>query len=232
MAVAVQARRLASPALRTLARRRLAELGAVLLAAAAVALLVAVASYHAADPSLDTATARPVANVGGLPGAIAADLLLQGFGAAGLLPGLALLAWAWRIGSHRGLHAFPLRLAALLAALPVAGAVLAAVPGRDGQLLTWPAGAGLGGAIGRLVGEEALAAGHDLLGPFGPPLVLTLGAVLAVLLAVLALGLSRNEWRAAGLAAPHGRSRPSRRRTVRAAVGARGIDRRGVARSA
>jgi len=200
MPVAVQGRRIASPALRTLVRRRLAELFGLVLAVAAMALLVAVASYHAADPSLDTATTHPVGNLGGVPGAITADLLLQGFGVAGLLPGAALLAWGWRIGSHRGLHSFPLRLAALLAALPVAGGVLAVIPGRHG-MLTWPAGAGLGGAAGRLVAEDALAAGHDLIGPFGAPLVLSLGGVLAVVLAVLALGLSRSEWRAAGLAA-------------------------------
>ena len=201
MAVAVQSRRIASPALRMLVRRRLAEFGGLVLAVVALALLVAVGSYSAADPSLNTATSRPVGNLGGWPGAVTADLLLQGFGLAGLLPGIVLLAWAWRIGSHRGLHSFPLRLAALLAALPVTGGVLAAIPSRHGGALAWPVGAGLGGAAGRLVADDALAAGRDLLGRFGAPLVLTLGVLLAVTLSVLALGLSRGEWRAAGLAA-------------------------------
>ena len=78
MAVAAEARRLASPALHTLARRRVAELGALALALAALALLVALVSYHPGDPSLDTASAGPVANLAGRPGAVAADLLLQG----------------------------------------------------------------------------------------------------------------------------------------------------------
>jgi S-DNA-T family DNA segregation ATPase FtsK/SpoIIIE len=201
MAAAAEARRLASPALRTLARRRFAELGAIGLAVVAAALLVAIASYHSTDPSLDTATAGPVENLAGRPGAVAADVLLQGFGLAGLLPGLALLAWAWRIGSHRGLTSLPLRLAALLAALPATGAVLAAIPDWHGRPLVWPAGAGLGGAAGRLVGAAALAAGHDLLGPFGATLVAALGAALSAALVVLALGLSRGEWQAAGRAA-------------------------------
>jgi S-DNA-T family DNA segregation ATPase FtsK/SpoIIIE len=201
MAVAIQDRRIASPALRTLLRRRLAELGGLLLAVAAVALLVALGSYHPGDPSFDTATALVPRNLAGLPGAAAADLLLQGFGLAGLLPGAALLAWAWRIGSHRGLVAFPLRLAALLAALPVLGAVLSPIPGMHGEPVQWPAGSGLGGAAGRLVAGDALDAARDLLGPAGQPLVLALGVALAAALIVLALGLSRSEWRAAGIAA-------------------------------
>jgi DNA segregation ATPase FtsK/SpoIIIE, S-DNA-T family len=204
MAATAQARRIASPALRTLMQRRLAELGALALAAAAVTLLVALATYNAGDPSLDTATAQPTMNLMGPPGAAAADALLQGFGIAGALPGLALLAWAWRIGSHRGLRSLPLRLAALLGALPVLGAVLAMIPDLHGAQPLWPAGAGPGGAAGRLLGEQALAMGQDVLGPFGGAVVGTLGALLAATLSVLALGLSRGEWRAAGLAVRRG----------------------------
>src|SRR5579885_2836892 len=105
MAAAVQARRLASPALRSLIGRRLAELCGITLALAGLALLVALASYDARDPSLNTATARGASNLAGPMGAVLADLLLQGFGLAATLPGLAMLAWAWRIGSRRGLGA-------------------------------------------------------------------------------------------------------------------------------
>ncbi len=201
MAVVAEARRLASPALHTLARRRFAELGALGMGMAAAALLVALLSYHSGDPSLDTAAAGPVANLAGRPGAVTADLLLQAFGIAGALPGLALLAWAWRIGSHRGLSSLTLRLAALIAALPATGAVLAAIPDWHGRPLGWPAGAGLGGAAGRLVGAAAIEAGRGLLGPLGETLVVLAGTALAGSLVVLALGLSRSEWRAAGLAA-------------------------------
>jgi S-DNA-T family DNA segregation ATPase FtsK/SpoIIIE len=201
MAAAAEARRLASPALRSLAQRRLAEFGAMVLAAAAVGLLLALATYRAADPSPDTATAGAIANLAGRVGATVADVLLQGFGLAGVLPGLALLAWAWRIGSHRGLTVPPLRLAALLAALPIVGAVLATVPNLNGVPPAWPAGTGLGGAAGKLAGGAALQAGRDLLGPFGGALVTAAGAALALSLAVLALGLSRGEWRAVAVAA-------------------------------
>ncbi len=201
MSAAAEARRLASPALRSLARRRIAELGAFALVAAAGGLLLAIASYHPGDPSLDTATLAPVGNLAGRPGAAVADLLVQGFGVAGVLPGLALLAWGWRIGSHRGLSSVPLRFAALLAGLPATAAVLAAIPDWHGRPLLWPAGAGLGGAAGRLVGAAAISAGHDMLGPFGAGIVVALGTAFAGALIVLSLGLSRGEWRAAGHAA-------------------------------
>jgi S-DNA-T family DNA segregation ATPase FtsK/SpoIIIE len=200
MAAAAESRRLASPALQGLVRRRLAEVAAIALAIAGAMLLVAIGSYHPGDPSPDTATAAAVANLAGRPGAAAADILLQGFGVAGLLPGLAFLAWAWRLGSHRGLSSLPLRLVALLAGMPALGAVLAAVPNWHGQRLLWPAGAGLGGAAGRLVGATALTAGQGLLGPLGALLVTLLGALLAAALALLALGLSRGEWHAVAAA--------------------------------
>jgi S-DNA-T family DNA segregation ATPase FtsK/SpoIIIE len=195
MAVAARNRRLASPAVRALIRRRLAELGAILLAGCGMALLVALASYGSGDPSLNTAAIDRARNLTGPWGAIVADLLLQGFGLAGVLPGLALLAWAWRIGSHRGLGAFAPRLAALLAAMPVLSAVLAGIPGLP-MPLVWPTQAGPGGAGGVLIAADALAAGRGILGPLGGLVVWGLGAALAVLLTLLALGLSAGEWRA------------------------------------
>ncbi len=196
-------RRLAPPMVGSMLSRRVSELLALASAGAGAALLVALASYDRGDPSLDTATVRAATNLLARPGAWAADVLLQGFGVAGVLPALALLAWAWRIGSRRGLGYVPLRVVALLAALPVAGAVAAGIP-----LLTpgvtvplWPAGGGLGGAAGALVAGDALAAGTELIGRFGPVCVEGLGAALALLLTVLALGLTAREWRAAGGAA-------------------------------
>ena len=199
MAVAAQHRRLASPAVRSLIRRRFAELGAVVLAGCGTALLVALASYNAGDPSLNTAAVHGVRNLAGPPGAIVADLLLQGFGIAAVVPGLALLAWAWRIGSHRGLGSFAPRLAVLLAALPVLSAVLSGFPGLPAPV-AWPTQAGPGGAGGVLIAADALAAGRGILGPLGGFVVWALGAALAVVLTLLALGLSAGEWRAAARA--------------------------------
>ncbi len=193
-------RRLASPALRDLLRRRLAEGGGVLLALLGAALLAALLTYNPADPSNDTATARAAGNLIGRPGALVADVLLQSFGVAAILPGFALLAWAWRIGSRRGLGSVLLRAIAVLLALPVLGAALAALAALLGQgAMPWPAGAGPGGSIGLLVGGSALAAGRDIAGVPGGIVVAGLGGLLGGLLTILALGLSRREWAAAGL---------------------------------
>ncbi len=175
--------------------RRTAELGALALGLLGLALLVALASYDPRDPSLNTATDRHPANLAGTVGAGLADILLQGFGLAGMLPGIVLLAWAWRIGSHRGLGSMAGRLAAMLSAMPVVAAMLSAtLP----HAIVWPAGAGPGGAIGALLAHAALGAGSGLLGPFGAVAVWLGGAGLAVLLCLASLGLSPGEWRAAG----------------------------------
>ncbi|MDE2454635.1 MAG: DNA translocase FtsK 4TM domain-containing protein, partial [Burkholderiales bacterium] len=113
------ARRIASPALKALMTQRSAEFGGLMLGMLALAVLLAIASYDPRDPSFNTASTQQVHNLAGPAGAIVADLLLQGFGVVALLPVLAMLAWAWRIGSRRGLRGFPIRLAALLAALPL-----------------------------------------------------------------------------------------------------------------
>ncbi len=194
-------RRLASPEVGGLIARRLRGLAALFLAAAGVALLVALATADARDPSLDTATARATTNLLGRPGALMADVLLQGFGVAGALPGVCLLAWAWRIGSHRGLGSVLLRLLAMFACLPVLAATATALPlllSPERAPPVWPGGAGLGGAAGALVAGDALAAGRDMVGAYGGLGVWTLGAALSLLLLVLALGLTAREWHAAG----------------------------------
>src|SRR5580658_4445287 len=157
--------RFASPAVMALMRQRSARLGGLALGLLGLTLLVALLSYDPRDPSFDTATTRHAANLAGPVGAFVVDLLLQGFGLAGALPGVALLAWAWRLASHRGLGSVTMRLAAMVAALPTLAAALAAVPLPQG--VAWPTVAGLGGAIGAQLGRVALEAGHNGLGPLG-----------------------------------------------------------------
>ena len=205
-----ETRRLASPTIKALIRQRSAALTGLVLGMLGLALLVALVCYDPRDPSLNTATSRHTANLAGPVGAVLADLLLQGFGVAGALPGLAMLAWAWRIASRRGLGSMAARLAAMLAALPVLAAVLAAIP--TPRILAWPTVAGLGGAIGRLLASTGLSVGRDVLGPVGAVMMWTMGLALAVTLTLLALGLTASEWRAAGRIA---------RRTTHFAVGFR-----------
>ncbi len=194
----LEARRIASPALKALIGHRSAEFGGISLGMAGIAVLIALVTYDPLDPSLNTATTRHAANLAGQGGAMLSDLLLQGFGLAGALPGLAMLAWAWRIASHRGVGSMAFRLACLLAALPLLAAVLASLPAA--QSLGWPATSGLGGAVGLLLSHVGLDAGQTLFGPVGVVAVWATGLAAATGLSVLSMGLSSGEWKAAGRA--------------------------------
>jgi S-DNA-T family DNA segregation ATPase FtsK/SpoIIIE len=213
--------------LRDRLRRRGAELVAVGLAAAALGLLAALVTYASDDPSFNTATATAARNALGLPGAVAADLLLQGFGVAGALPGVLMLSWAWRLGAHRGLSAPVWRLVALLLAMLVTGGVMSGFPGADGSAIAWPATSGLGGAAGRLVARAASALGQDLLGPLGVGLVWACGTAIALSLSIWSMGLGRREWRAAAEVAQGGADTVSRG-TQAAGQGARRLARAGA----
>jgi len=192
MTTLAQGRRFASPEVRNVVLARLGQLGGIAFAIGALLLLVALASYNPHDPSLNTATSRPATNLAGLPGAMSADVLLQGFGAAAILPSVAMLAWGFRIATRRPLR-FVIRLLCTLLALPVLAATLALVP-----VPAWPTTAGPGGALGRMLADQAGRMGHELLGPSGTVLVVVMGALLALILVVLSLGLTSGEWRAAG----------------------------------
>ena len=101
------------PAAVAFLRRRFIEFAGGLLGTAAVLFGIVLASYHAGDPSLNTATGRAAENLVGYAGAIAADLALQSVGLAAVVLVIAPLAWAWRIATHHGLHRPWLRLGLL-----------------------------------------------------------------------------------------------------------------------
>ncbi len=186
-------RHLVSPAIRTLMRRRFAELAGLGLAALAIALILALAAYNPRDPSLNTATSQPVTNVAGPIGASVADLLLQGFGLAGCLPALALLIWAWRVGTHRGFGSVWLRLLPSALAVPALSAAFSVASTTD-----WPTHAGLGGAAGHLLADAALGSLPDALAPLGSLCVFLAGALLGTGLALTGFGLSLGDWRMIG----------------------------------
>jgi DNA segregation ATPase FtsK/SpoIIIE, S-DNA-T family len=188
--------RFASPAVKALMNQRASEFGGLVLGLLGLAMLVSLATYNPQDPSLDTATTGRVTNLAGPVGAVMADILLQGFGVIAVLPGLTMLAWCWRTASRRGIGILPARIAALLAAMPLTAGIIASLPVAHG--VAWPVMAGLGGSIGEIIATSGLHAGSSLLGPLGAVIVWILGVLLAVALTLLALGLSRSEWRSAG----------------------------------
>ena len=181
----------------TFIRRRLIELGGLLVIAVAIAFAAALFSYDIADPSTDTSIRAQAVMTGnwlGTPGAWIANILFQWIGIAGYVFPLAMLGWGWRIMTHQGLRSiwFYLALLPLCVAL-AAFAAKAIAPG-----LEWPVegGAGPGGILGLLLYDKAL---HPYLSPFLPAQLpgLVLGAA-AMMLLLPAMGFSIRHWRTVG----------------------------------
>ena len=175
-------------------KRRLTEIFAALLFLSAAWLLFAIISYSPSDPSFNSVGNGAVGNLLGTPGALAADLTLQFFGIAGLLPVLALAAWGWRMVTKRGVSVWWLRGVLFISSMALLAAGLSALPIPE----NWPLVTRLGGVTGVIV--------FDLLAAFGTVFGLEPRIVAAALLVIAfgvfipALGLSSLEWRASGQA--------------------------------
>jgi len=149
------------------ARRALARLSrmaalrgaGLLLFAAALAALVALASYSGDDASFNNANARPVTNLLGPLGATAADLLLQTFGFAAIFAFAPLLVWGTRALTGRTLRYAMWRLVAWPLGTLTAAAGLGIFPAPA----SLPAGAG--GWIGIAARSLSVHAGQT----FGAP---------------------------------------------------------------
>lgn len=181
-----------SPEMAAFLRRRIRELAGLTLFLAGLALTVSVVGYDSTDPSWNHAVARDAVNPLGLSGAWTADILVQSIGLTAILPGLALMIWGWRIGTHRGMGRVWVRITALPAALLFTAVALAALPVPD----VWPLKIGLGGITGGvLLGDIATFAAYagDL--PVWP-FALAAG-LMAIATLAAALGVTRAEWSSA-----------------------------------
>src|SRR5712692_9952521 len=124
--------------------RRIREIGGIGLLALAAAAAMALASWSAQDPSLSHATAAPVRNLLGVPGAIAADLLTQLIGLASIALVLPIAVWGWRLLTHRSLDRERLRLVLWIFGALAATAFASSLPATR----AWPLPTGLGGVVG------------------------------------------------------------------------------------
>ncbi|HEX3938177.1 MAG TPA: DNA translocase FtsK 4TM domain-containing protein [Xanthobacteraceae bacterium] len=128
-------------------QRRLREVGGLALISLAIIAALALATWSVHDPSLSHATDAPVHNLLGLPGAIAADLMMQLLGLGSLALLLPIAVWGYRLLGHR-----PLRHERLRVLLWLAGAVLtAAFASCLPRSPHWPLPSGLGGVVGDAV---------------------------------------------------------------------------------
>ncbi|MFA6018657.1 MAG: DNA translocase FtsK 4TM domain-containing protein [Rhodospirillales bacterium] len=178
-------------------KRRLIQLGGLALVALSMMLAVALISYSAHDPSLDTATLAPIANKLGPTGAVASDLLLQSIGLASAFLAALPLFWGLKLLFLRPLRLWGLRLPAHLT-----GLVLAALP-----LSQWPTpprwNLQAGGFVGelldaKLVGLMAMLLGDaDLSVPLGLAALAT--SLLALSLLFWSFAVSADEWRSIGV---------------------------------
>ncbi|MDX1484776.1 MAG: DNA translocase FtsK 4TM domain-containing protein [Alphaproteobacteria bacterium] len=175
-------------------RRRAIELWGLFTLLLGAALLAAVFSYSAGDPSLNKAVDGPVANWMGRAGAAIADLGLQSIGSAAILPGLVLLSWGYRTMAGRGVGTLWLRLTLLPIALLLVATGAAGIAPPEG----WVLRSGLGGYLGHFtlshVGNLVGAAG------ISPPILMVSLPILGLGFAIFfyVLGFSLSEWRRGG----------------------------------
>ncbi len=169
--------------LRLFIRRRSYELAGLGMAALAGFIAISLLSYHPTDPSLNKTGGDSVHNHGGAFGSHVADALIQTTGLASMVLVFALLCWAWRLVSKRGLRGWMMRTSALMFALVATSAFFACIPAWT----NWPIATGLGGSIGFLIAGNLAQ-------------LLTIWVVAPLMLALsvislpLAFGLRRNEW--------------------------------------
>ncbi len=175
--------------------RRLVELGGLALLLLALVCVLSLVSYSPDDPNFNHATANPASNLLGRGGAHLADLLLQtiGFGSIALI--LGLIAWSWRVVSHRGLRWGWIHLAVLPFGVCFASASLAALPVSEG----WPLNSGYGGIVGEVIFNSIIVAGQQVgldihFAILGPILL-----IIALALLLVSFGVSTQEWRVIGL---------------------------------
>ncbi|MEM9223745.1 MAG: DNA translocase FtsK [Pseudomonadota bacterium] len=135
------------------ARRAVAFMAGLLLWGVAIFLGLALATWTVSDPSLTHATASPVRNWMGAPGAAMADPIMQLFGLAAPLLLAPFALWGTRLMAGRPLGIGPDRALPGIAALLLAPGFFNAFPVTS----AWPLPLGLGGVLGEFWGELPVA---------------------------------------------------------------------------
>jgi len=126
--------------------KRLNEVAGILFLSLGLVTLLSLASYHAQDPSWDTASVSRPLNLIGYPGAYLADLIFQAFGAVAFLFPVLVLALAWKWIRSEPIEAGAAKIlgAAMLAVSLCAGFSFLPLPLYGGTIR-------LGGTLGLLV---------------------------------------------------------------------------------
>jgi len=128
-------------------QRRLRELGGIMLITLTMLGALALATWSVQDPSLSHAIDAPPHNLLGMPGAIAADLMMQLLGLGSLALLLPIAVWGYRLLGHRRLSHERLRVLLWLAGAALTSGFASCLP----KSVRWPLPSGLGGVIGDAV---------------------------------------------------------------------------------
>jgi S-DNA-T family DNA segregation ATPase FtsK/SpoIIIE len=137
-------------------QRRLREVGGTILISLAMMAALALGTWSVQDPSLSHATDAPVHNLLGMPGAVAADLMIQLLGLGSLALLLPIAVWGYRLLSHRRLSHERLRVLLWLIGAVLTAAFASCLPHSP----HWPLSSGLGGVIGDAVARLPISLLH------------------------------------------------------------------------
>ena len=174
-------------------KRRTAEIVAFVFIGLACAIVAALVTYHADDPSWNHASAEPVRNVLGLMGASIADMLRQTFGWMSALVVAAFFGWSWRLLLKDETTRWAWRVLALLVCLMGGTTLLALLAAATNA--PWLASAS--GALGVVIGVQLIP--H--LGNWGLGIA---SAVVFLATLPIALGIKFHEWLAVWLTLQQG----------------------------
>jgi S-DNA-T family DNA segregation ATPase FtsK/SpoIIIE len=166
--------------------------------AAGIAVIAALATYDARDPSFNTSASGAAANMLGTVGAYVSDALLQWFGLAAWLPALFLLIW----GARLTVAAKPFDRPGIRLLMVLASILLIAIGLAD---IAWPAGRhmpaffGVHGLLGGSAGRLLLSGLAIALSLVHGGALLWVAAVVAGILGLVcagwAMGLTLEDWR-------------------------------------
>ncbi|CAO3415731.1 DNA translocase FtsK [Azospirillum doebereinerae] len=175
-----------SPATRAFVVARAREAMGFMLGLFGLLLMILLGSYNPADPSWNSvpAAAARTHNLFGLPGAYAADLLIQSLGWASFVIALVPMFWGWRLGAQRGLGNPVFRSVLALWGVVLVAMALAGLTTESSDPLAALPGGSLGAVllhgVGNLFGSESMVA--------------TVAACAGGFVLFLAAGLSIAEW--------------------------------------
>ncbi|MCG8490992.1 MAG: DNA translocase FtsK 4TM domain-containing protein [Sneathiellales bacterium] len=170
--------------------RRAVELLGVSLLVLAVLGAVMLLTYSPLDPNFNHATSAEPENLLGTVGAYGADLLLQTIGLGSVLLLLGLVAWAWRVTSHKGLKWGWVHVALLPFGISVTAGALSSLPLAE----SWALNAGFGGIVGDVIFNGLVLLGTKTGLQIPDFLIALLLLILGGTLLVLAYALPLAEW--------------------------------------